>query len=613
MPDRDYTVTFRVDTTQALTGIAALKAAMQGLDSSFGGTGATANGTVDAIRRLQDTVHGVGNAVEQAGKQAKESSGGMLTMSAAMGDVNMAMMAGVQALGDFGGVANSVRDHIKELAIDTMNLRDKMRELANLGGKSGPDNEVVGETVKMGMKAGMMPDDMRKYLEQYEGSSPAGVQKGHIDQKTKEELALEGAKFANRVKISPATGGDLAGVIPQYTDLTKDKDGKATRQQDRVKIAMGQMGRVAYGLNEGRGNLEPLVRSLLNTAGAVVGGPVEDLAELAAIQGVASTHANPREAGTRVRQAVRALRDTSGPAGLAMKNTMKIGDQDTHLQRLEKVKTYLDKAEKNGKGGDIALREMGFSDDDEIRAIVEEVHDLDIIKQRIEKGRANVTGENVMKANDEFQQKDRAGIRRKQMATKAGQEFLIGEGNERFEMAKEAAEQQLRSEGKIGGEYNDRMEKIDDLFGLRTWAGGERSREMVKAGRAEENLINEAKKKGIPEAEIYAKLSGGKASTREDYTFGGSFLGFDTNSVKDARSERERVKGFNDLATEVERKQGDWAGKTPNLEPKFDALIAETRETNRLLAIQAQKNAGAGPGPPPRPMPPKAAAAPKRP
>jgi hypothetical protein len=99
-------------------------------------------------------------------------------------------------------------------------------------------------------------------------------------------------------------------------------------------------------------------------------------------------------------------------------------------------------------------------------------------------------------------------------------------------------------------------------------------------------------------------------------------LGYKDNGVvggkqqyMDNRDDRQKVQGFNDLATEVERKGGNWSGQGPNLEPKFDALIQETRETNRLLGLQAQKNANAapGPGPVPPPMPVKAAAALKRP
>jgi hypothetical protein len=116
---------------------------------------------------------------------------------------------------------------------------------------------------------------------------------------------------------------------------------------------MARMGQVAMGLNQGRGNLEPLVRSLINTAGAVVGDGqgVEDLGELAAVQGSASTHANPRESGTRVRWAVTALRDMTGPQGAYLESVgIKAGMR--HIQRLEKIKDDVLKADASGEGGD---------------------------------------------------------------------------------------------------------------------------------------------------------------------------------------------------------------------------------------------------------------------
>jgi hypothetical protein len=122
---------------------------------------------------------------------------------------------------------------------------------------------------------------------------------------------------------------------------------------------------------------------------------------------------------------------------------------------------------------------MGFNNDDEIRAIVEEVHDLNIIKERIANGRAKVTGEQVMKADEQFKTRDRAGIRRNQMANKAGQDFLRGEAGERFEMAKENVEQQMVQDGTIGGWGNRIGEFFADGLGIGPKMGAESTREAM--------------------------------------------------------------------------------------------------------------------------------------
>lgn len=622
MADRNYTIVFQTDTTAALAGLGQMQTAVTGLDAAVNGFGQNiakmGAGVTNAVGSL-DQATAAFQANASGAKQAGESISGLGTSILHMAAGFALIQGGTAAMSAFGEAANMARDKIKEMALETMDLRDKMRELANLQNQPGPNNEVTGEAIKLGMQAGMLPPEAVKYLEQFEGSSPAGEQKGNITPAIKAGLMVAGAKFGTRVKLEPKTAGDLAGVMSQYGKI------------DSVDQGMAQMGRIAMGLNEGRGNLEPLVRSLINTAGAVVGmgGPVESLSDLAAIQGVASTHANPRESGTRVRQAVRALRDLKGPAGGYLES-VGIKDGMTHLQRLDKLKDDVKKADASGQGADSFLLSQGFSDQDEIRAVVEQVRDLDIINKRIKKQGA-ISGQSVMAADDNFLKNERAGIRRKQMATRAGQEFLIGESNERVEMAKENAEQQLRGEGKIGGQGNVMGEWVADLGGLSPFLGNMTAREQKKWNRAEVNLMREAVAKGMDPAKVremmgYKQVSGGPAAKPGDplapidlpkEVTAGAY----GKLFRDTGDERARVQQFNALATEVERLRGRPEGEPPDLRPRFDVMIQEQRETNRILQQRRDNgmpngqgafgppaaNPGAGPV-----GPVKAAAQPKR-
>jgi len=577
MPDRNYTIVFDANTTSAITGIGTIATALKALDvevkavgSGMGQLGAQANNAANQLGQTAD-------ALTRTAQGAKGAHQELMKLPGAF----MAMQAGIAVATNFGEAINNARDRIKEMTEEVMDLRDKMRELANLQGKPGPDNEVMAEAAKLGIQAGMMPPEAVKYLEQFEGSSPAGVQKGHIDERTKREMMVEGAKFGTRVGLMPATAGDLAGVIPQYSNLTKDKDGKDIPQDERMAMGMAQMGRVAYGLNEGRGKLEPLVRSLINTAGAVVrmGGPVEDMGELAAIQGVASTHSNTKESGTRVRQAVRALRDMTGPAGMYMEH-VGIKNGMTHMQRLEKLRGDVDKADKSGVGADTFLLGQGFTDQDEVRSIVEEVRDYDVTQQRIAKSKT-ITGASVMAQDEAFLTTERVGIRRRQMANKAGQEIIIGERSERFEMAKETAEQELIKDKTFGGQFNAMGAMMADGFGVLPLLGKEKYKEQKKATRAEDNLVKEARAKGIPETDIFLLLSNGNAWSEHVYKRDESYH----LSHQVMRSEAERLTGFNKLADRVEASGGNAIGVGPNIGKDLDKMKADEKRVHDQQAV----------------------------
>jgi hypothetical protein len=639
MPNRDFTITFHSDTTQALAGMKQLEMEFKTLEAyinnSVKSVGAAGNGVNQMTQNLQNAIP----AIDGYSHASSTSTASMIAMGVAIGGTMMAIQAGISVFMELGEMANKARDKVRDLAIETMDLRDKMRELANLKGAAGPDNIIAGETVQMALKAGMMPEEMVKYLEQFEGSAPAGRQKGHIDEKTEKELMVEGAKFGIKNNIKSHTSGDLAGVISQYTDLTKDKDGKAIPQNQRAEKAMAQMGRIVYGLNEGRGNVEPLVRGLLNTAGSVVGtGAVEDLGEYGALYGVSSTHANPKEAGTRVRQAIRGLRDTEGSAGNFLKLNAKIKDSDTHVQRLEKIKPLIDAAKASGLSADTYLNRMGFKDQDEIRAIIEETEDLDIIKQRIAKGKT-ISGKDVMNADDKFMTSTRTGIRRNQKSQEAARDFLRGEQAEQLEMAKKNAEMQLHDEGNIDHPNNFKWELLNDLGGLRPSLGWQDNRSYKIQKRAEDNLLREAQRKGISTDKALTLL--GKEHMGPDETWRrmvseperakaleiNKMVGGTEGSegiinkkmeenaqARDWRTDKQKLEGFNALAKEVERAGGNVYSQAPSQEAKTDKLIAEAKETNRLLAKMAAENRAAMNGPAGPAIPPmRAAAAPKRP
>ncbi len=626
--DNNYQIVFTADTSNALAGMKLLEQEFRRLESYVNGTGSGLGVATSALNNMAQGCQALGTDLGAASEKAKGFHLSVLEIGKAWAITGI-LDAGAMAIQNIADSATKTRDRIKELAIETMDLRDKMRELANLQGHGGPDDEVAAEALELGVKSGMMPPEAVKFLEQYEGSSPAGMQKHHIDFKTKDELAVEGARFATRLKINPATGGDLAGVISQYTDLTTDEDGrkietrkvmgKDGKERDEqittgTDKAMAQMGRVAYGLNEGRGNLEPLVRGLINTAGSIVsqGGPVEDLGDLAAVYGAASTHANPKETGTRVQQAVRALRDTKGDAGMFLRSAG-IKDDDSHVERLGKVKKRLDEAKGRGIANDTFLQDNGFGDKDEIKAVIEQANDIGLIRQRIAKGK-KIDGASVRMADDEFFRADKVGRRRIQKSTRAVQDFEQGRENEEYEMAKDTADMNLR---KHKGTWAYTIGKtVNDLGGVLPMLGAMPSEERWKMQLADRDLVGKARQAGIPEEHIWDDL-GVKVGTNEHRALMGKQGKDLDDSLGETRrwhADKDRVIEYNRLRSKVERAQGNPNPAAPDLLPALHAIAHEARETNRILKEKARDTFVGPPRPGAAPVGPmRGAAAPKRP
>ena len=218
---------------------------------------------VQAQAELKTLGDGVPLKVDKATTSTSSFGESLLALRAGMFVVNKVTEA-LDAMGDSVAKAREFQDQGSQAGLDK---RGKAREYANLMGHDGPDDAVMSRLFGLGKAGGYKFDDAVKYGEQFLGSSPAGVQAGHVTPEQLAKLETEGAKFANRIGLDAATGGDLAGVIPQYTDLTKDARGKALTTDQGVQKAMGQLGSLQYGLNEGRGKITSLARSEGSLAG----------------------------------------------------------------------------------------------------------------------------------------------------------------------------------------------------------------------------------------------------------------------------------------------------------------------------------------------------------
>ncbi len=610
-----YEITFVADTATALANISRLEAELNRLGATANAANTAANSAAGGVGGLGAQASATAGHVEVITNNLGSMNSSLLNLSNALQVVQVA----AQVAFAFGEKLNSARKEIQNMTDDAMKLRDTLREIANLQGKNGPDESVARDVLKLGIAGGMMPKEAKEYMEQFLGSVPAGKTKGNITDPVAEEVAREGAKFATRVGINAKTGGDFAGVMSQYQKIPD------------VKTAAKVMGQVVYGLNEGRGNVEPLMRTLLTTAGSLVqdGGPMENLAELAVMEGVASTHANPYATGTRLRQAVRALRETKGPQG-AWLAQQGVKDGMSHLQRLKAIKPALMTEVAKGKGLDQALKEFVTGDDTEARSIAEQLGDIDLMDARLAKANG-ITGEGVMDANTKFLTRNAVGRDRVSKANAEAQKFLIGDKFTNMTIAMNNAEQVMRDQHEIGGAWNTGKEWVQDAVGL-AWLGKMGFRDKRKLGHATGELIKEARRVGLSDKEIFVnalKLDRNYFHDENDATLRKQYTKaqIQTMNWNNFSGDRELYRGetqvkedYSRLSQAVERKGGNISGPMPDLGAKLDAVAKNGEETNRILR-NLDRNAGVGgvargiPAKPVLPTPParQGAAAPKRP
>ena len=417
-------------------------------------------------------------------------AGGCISLYAGM----QVFQLGSQLAQAFNDQLKAARDKLDELADKATETRDKMRELANLKGEDSPNNKVVGEAVSMGLEAGLTPEEATKFLEQFEGSSPAGRDKGNIDPKVEKQLAIEGMRFGARVKIQEATAGDLTGVLSQYGKIRSVEEGA------------GQLGAIAHGLNEGRGNLEPLAKTLLKTAGAIVDedhGSIKSLPELAAFIGVASTASGTAASGTLARSAVGALRHFNiDPRTKRAKDKqtqalmdMNITPDMTTQQAMNAMAPALATADASGQGADIWLEQHGFNEKKERDALVLFSRNITGLNRRIDESKTSADGKAVIEQDHAFQTRSRVGISRQTKAEKASQDLLKGIAEEDEKLAREAGRTALHDQRKGEAHRNPLRNFLAKAETKITFQRPEEDTEAMNAFL--DNLEAEGKKVGV--------------------------------------------------------------------------------------------------------------------
>jgi hypothetical protein len=178
-----------------------------------------------------------------------------------------------------------------------------LRGEASLKGEPGVTSSILSSNLLTRFRTGMTGDEASAFVQMFEGSLPAGMQKNNITREVADEFAVAAAEMLTRQGADPETRGDLAGMVANFQRVGSAGEGLAALEAVRV------------GLTEGRGYDKPLTDALLQVAGQFVSdagtGMVPTLPELSAMIGVTSLSAGAGAAGTRVEQLVRMLQGST--------------------------------------------------------------------------------------------------------------------------------------------------------------------------------------------------------------------------------------------------------------------------------------------------------------
>lgn len=535
---RDYTLVYQVDTKQATAALAGITSAianvgqharasvvdLSAFEAELRQTTTAAAAAAKEARETQAKIWGIGRAsvaatadvtalttaIQSAGvatagmvPHINTASTGFQGMSQSLGGVLTKWELfgyGVQLAQQFGQYINAARERLQELGEQAIETRDTMRELANLKGAPAPDDAVVADAVVMGLDAGLTPTEALEFLEQFEGSAPTGRDKERIAPAVERPLAIEGMKFGARVKLDARTAGDLTGVLAQYGRIGS------------VEQGAGMLGRIAFGLNEGRGQLEPLARSLIKTAGAIVdedGGTVEDLGDLAAILGVASANATPDRAGTQVRNAVKGLRhfklDSNGKPSDDQTQALTdlgISPELGFIDALRRIVPTLRGADAGGAGADTWLRQHGFDNEDQIQGLVQLSRNMEAVETRLGKSRAMTDGKSVVAANEAFRKNTRTGQARDLKARAAAMDWEVGRGEEVKVMGRMAGVEFMRLQGRLGGLDDKARQWLKDGGGTLPGIGAKPAAISEAEDAFLDHLWGEALRLGVLDKEV---------------------------------------------------------------------------------------------------------------
>jgi len=329
-------------------------------------------------------------AAEQAAFNSSVQGGASSVLS--MGASMVGLSAGMGALTAAKEAWKQIAEETARAAAAAGLFQRESREAGTLVAKTAP--QIVPQLLGLSSASGLNRQEANDLFRQYEGSLPAGLQKGNITREVANDLLKQTAITAARQGGATGVKGDLAGMLSSFGRVESAEQG------------LGQLEAIRQALTEGRGDDTPLTRSLLNVSGSLVreGGPVGTLPELAALVGTTSLTSGPMMADTRALQVVRATRGTTKEQMEKIQKEfgIQVGSKMGLEERLAKIVPKLREIDKTQDVSAFLTTAIGVPQEDS-QALLEIMGNYEVLQQRFASARAGAgQGADVMRQNQAF-------------------------------------------------------------------------------------------------------------------------------------------------------------------------------------------------------------------
>ncbi len=456
------------------TGNRGLGSMNKGLGALVPRLAAVEAGAAGAQAKLATLGAGVSTRANAAAGSAKGlgvSLGGVATAAVGLGAVK-------NVVGSIGDAFREARDYAKETAAESLQLRDRLRELANLRGKPGADDQVVEGHLALRVEAGMTAAEAEAFQNKFEGSLPLADERGKkgITAAVADPMSRKIAALAVRTGIDGGTSGDLAGSMGMFGKIAN------------ANVGLGRAQQVVDTLNDGRGSLDLLVKEVMKGAAATVGAgnSFGTIQERAAAISTATGMGQPGQSSTRIEQAIAGLGGFDKKQG---KTLAKYGIKgtDDFLSRVDKIAPLVEGAAANGQTPDDAMAAAGFRNRTERKAIAGFVANRDVLRKRIAAVRedpgggdakAEAAGRRSEGLNAQFLGSDKAAANRVAEAELAKARDERGRRDQNLLVQRTAAEARLTKRNEIDTPASNAADKARGLFGLKSGLlGGQTGRE----------------------------------------------------------------------------------------------------------------------------------------
>ena len=433
---------------------------------------------------------GVGAASGSAANETKGLTSGMGGFIAKMAGFSVA----VTAAHAFGDGMREAREQAEKSAETVLKLRDGLRELANLQGKGAVDDATLAQTIQIRRSSGMTDAEAKQFQEQFRGSLPLATDKGNVTQTTAAAIATETARSAVRVGLDARTAGDLAGSIGSFGKIGSAQQG------------VGQIQQIIDQLNDGRGNLTPLVKELMKGGFSTVGdgNAFRSISErAAALRVTTGIVGNTGQASTALGAAIRGLTGFSKAQGETLRAYGIKSGQDLPTM-LEKIAPLIENAERRGENASATLASFGFGNKTDRDAIIGLVKNRAVMRTAVDSVReadgsnakAIRAGARAEALNREFFTTDKGAQNRIAEANLTGAEVTRGLENEDLAIARKNARADLVRERKLGTTTSNVDIKLRNLVAASWVSGADAEGDMVDA-RVRQNAEAEAKRRGV--------------------------------------------------------------------------------------------------------------------